>query len=919
MTMRATTSPSNMPKLLVLYCCFSSRYYYAQAQRSPLVVNPINDGIYIRSVELPPPPPSINNNVGVATEIGEEYGEGSYRGEDDVGSSGDVDGVRRVNSGMKSMKSRERLIMYDFRPAFPPYTQKSVEEQLLLFPKEVPLTIEEEEILVGEQEDNEVVEDEEEEIVAESLDGSGEPVEPIVTHDVNGEIDVVDDENNENDGHGAIVEEEADNNESSNATVEEVEEVEEMEGAPPIEADIMTDDAAKDLADNLEEKSLNSMEEMDTTNELPIEEEPAALDGDDSAITASDVKLSEVVDLTPLEIQPENADSKSDNSTEEETESDREHGIKENEVSEESSLLENEVIEASSADDNHVLLADDDGNDVIHAGIDGQITKGGDPTEESQWIETQSPSSAAEDEQSTTHEHQIQVEGTIQNEIPEVPIQNDETILDQPVHSDSVTESTLSTQVESEEPNEELVLGDQIESEESNEEVVASDDDLTGDHISDTLETGMDQTVSSEDWDGVDPVPAEKEQEITEEESTGDRIISDELDTGMDQTVSSEDGDVVDPVPAEKEQEITEEEEAAKEFDSEFIEDADHKHVETEVTLTTEDLQREEATSLSSDERPTKESRPKQDMTDTTEASTVESGTQPEEKIAVQYDDAKLTSSSTTTTTNNNNNNRDANRQFVTGLDEIDKLFESVEVPDELDVGADGSSMQDVLVGQGLKILWKRFGNFGRGVKSKFDNVVGGVKHIIPLDGLLGGDNDDEEDGEEDVTLDSLLDLNKLKEDGRSLLEKDVEKEEGVTSSKRVDGQSNDKPKKEKKKRDKKDGNNSNKKDDDDDFPLIQSQKAQKIWKFARRKWEQAKLILDDLLHLFEDTDDDDDDFSLESMKKLGKDGGGGASSLLLKGGEGSEMPNFDGKFGSEVDESFLKSRYDAMMKQQEK
>jgi hypothetical protein len=48
-----------------------------------------------------------------------------------------------------------------------------------------------------------------------------------------------------------------------------------------------------------------------------------------------------------------------------------------------------------------------------------------------------------------------------------------------------------------------------------------------------------------------------------------------------------------------------------------------------------------------------------------------------------------------------------ANRQFLSGLDEIDKFFESVFPPDELDVGANGSSMQDVLVGTGIKILLK--------------------------------------------------------------------------------------------------------------------------------------------------------------------------------------------------------------------
>jgi hypothetical protein len=50
-----------------------------------------------------------------------------------------------------------------------------------------------------------------------------------------------------------------------------------------------------------------------------------------------------------------------------------------------------------------------------------------------------------------------------------------------------------------------------------------------------------------------------------------------------------------------------------------------------------------------------------------------------------------------------------ANHEFVQGLDDIGKLFEDVDVPDELDVGAGGSqSLQEVLVRQGTRIVLKR-------------------------------------------------------------------------------------------------------------------------------------------------------------------------------------------------------------------
>jgi hypothetical protein len=45
--------------------------------------------------------------------------------------------------------------------------------------------------------------------------------------------------------------------------------------------------------------------------------------------------------------------------------------------------------------------------------------------------------------------------------------------------------------------------------------------------------------------------------------------------------------------------------------------------------------------------------------------------------------------------------------EFVDGLDDFDKFFEGVDPPDELDVGA-GSSIREVLMGQGTRIIIKR-------------------------------------------------------------------------------------------------------------------------------------------------------------------------------------------------------------------
>lgn len=51
---------------------------------------------------------------------------------------------------------------------------------------------------------------------------------------------------------------------------------------------------------------------------------------------------------------------------------------------------------------------------------------------------------------------------------------------------------------------------------------------------------------------------------------------------------------------------------------------------------------------------------------------------------------------------------KSVNSEFVEGLDDINKFFQSVDPPDELDVGAAGSSIQEVLVGQSVQIVLKR-------------------------------------------------------------------------------------------------------------------------------------------------------------------------------------------------------------------
>lgn len=79
----------------------------------------------------------------------------------------------------------------------------------------------------------------------------------------------------------------------------------------------------------------------------------------------------------------------------------------------------------------------------------------------------------------------------------------------------------------------------------------------------------------------------------------------------------------------------------------------------------------------------------------------------PEESLA--SDQEKDNNSTPDTESVNSSNSNDVNMDFVEGLDDLDKFFEGVDPPDELDVGASGSSMQDMLMQKGKEILTKRF------------------------------------------------------------------------------------------------------------------------------------------------------------------------------------------------------------------
>jgi hypothetical protein len=73
----------------------------------------------------------------------------------------------------------------------------------------------------------------------------------------------------------------------------------------------------------------------------------------------------------------------------------------------------------------------------------------------------------------------------------------------------------------------------------------------------------------------------------------------------------------------------------------------------------------------------------------------------------------------------------DVNSDFVEGLDDIDKFFEGVDPPDELDVGASGTSIQEVLMGKGKQILVKKILQLSHGIRSGWKKVCSSVGNVF--------------------------------------------------------------------------------------------------------------------------------------------------------------------------------------------
>ena len=97
----------------------------------------------------------------------------------------------------------------------------------------------------------------------------------------------------------------------------------------------------------------------------------------------------------------------------------------------------------------------------------------------------------------------------------------------------------------------------------------------------------------------------------------------------------------------------------------------------------------------------------------------------------------------------------DQNVQFVQGLTDIDKFLEQVDPPDELDVGAAGSSIQDVLMSQGVQIIKTRVSKGVQYVRKKVikpikDRVASTLNRKQDIDEDNYSDNEDDENHTDD-------------------------------------------------------------------------------------------------------------------------------------------------------------------------
>eukprot|EP00956_Cyclotella_meneghiniana_P017052 scaffold27514_cov69-Cyclotella_meneghiniana.AAC.5 len=420
----------------------------------------------------------------------------------------------------------------------------------------------------------------------------------------------------------------------------------------------------------------------------------------------------------------------------------------------------------------------------------------------------------------------------------------------------------------------EITIGDESESTELQEDSSHETDDGNGDGIID--DNGQPTPIAG----ATDSIQNEMEEHTVHEYSTED-FKADDGETQHDSFTSDLEANVeIDTSGLEKNEDIDDHTNLITDEDTPIDSSDSVLYVDEEILTTNDET-----------ESPSEMHQDSLTVNESAEESTVntqEDATQQEtaDRITINYDESPPAVPI--------NKDQDANREFVTGLDEIDKFFESVSPPDELDVGADGSSMQDVLVGQGLKIIYKRAKSIGSNVKQRFEKIV---EKALPqqLMNLAREDEEEDEASVEDI-------LNMMKGEVPLILKSD--------SNAKNNNKYNDKESS------KNDATSTSKEEVDkieNRFPLLKRPRVNKIYRYAKKKWRQAKHLLGDFLSIFggDDEDDEEIDFGAEFSGMNFDD----VKSLMEKSRaqikKSAEMP----QFGSDVDDSFVRSRHQAMKK----
>jgi hypothetical protein len=417
---------------------------------------------------------------------------------------------------------------------------------------------------------------------------------------------------------------------------------------------------------------------------------------------------------------------------------------------------------------------------------------------------------------------------------------------------DSVESNIVVGREGEDEEDDDQTIQEQRAEDETTEESAGGDGGIVTDDVNELSESNSNYN------EGADPTLVEEEEE--EEERINDNIGSTVEQYSKDDAV--EDVAVAETIDTDGVNELLEGNFDDKEGgDTTLVEEDDGDNDDRKMDQDTkQDLEIEiDATDATVSTEDESSMEPSLDETKTTEEDE-------EQKINIQYDDPlpPTSSPSSSSSSSSSSNNKDANREFVTGLDDVDKLFESVEVPDELDVGADGSSMQDVLVGQALKIITKKVKSLGGAIKVKFDKVATPVKKALPQLGLFGDDDDDDEDETDvDALFESIVNGNGNVVDQMDVADDD--EEDGGELSKQLNEKLkvlSERMKLQRLREKVKSGK---------ELPLFQSEEAQKVFGFTKRKWSQGKNLVNDLLSIFDsdDEDEDEDDFDLNDIQSL--------------------------------------------------